>query len=231
MRADVGAHERAHERAHEQDRSGEPDGNRSGRGGAAVTGGQARLLALQRQAGNAAVTAALAGRAPAPVQRLFPPIPIAVLPRPGRTVETVTCKRRHIDLGQGQMGHWWTEINGNESYAWWPKSEGSVWDALFGTEGELNAVSHPSMGGTPTRDPYHGQAAEESFHPKCTDPAMDDSAIHSKMRTYAQGYSGSWRWTLGGTDCHVFQERMLGAASCREPSSLDSLGGGEPMVA
>jgi hypothetical protein len=129
------------------------------------------------------------------------------------------------------MGHWWTEIGTTESYGWWPKSEGTLWDAMFGTEGELNAISHPGLGGTPTRDPHHGDTSEESFHPKCSDQSMDDAAVHQAMRSFAASYRGSWRWSLGGTDCHTFQEKLLGAAKSPEPSALDQRSPGAEMAA
>lgn len=38
-----------------------------------------------------------------------------------RTVNKVVLKRIHIDRKSGDYGHWWIEIDGTESYGWWPK--------------------------------------------------------------------------------------------------------------
>lgn len=123
-------------------------------------------------------------------------------------------KRKNIDKsGDDKYGHWWTEINGNESYGWWPKYPvgagfGGACNTLGGVEGELNGQT--SFGGTPTRDPHHGTAADEQFNPK-TDSDCDCDAPCKEaadcFRKFAQSYSGEWRWTLGwGQNCRTFQE-------------------------
>ena len=38
-----------------------------------------------------------------------------------RLLDKVQYKRIHINLSNDDYGHWWTEIDTNESYGWWPK--------------------------------------------------------------------------------------------------------------
>lgn len=144
---------------------------------------------------------------------------------PPRVIGYVRAKRKHIHFSKGEMGHWWTEIRtfqGEESYGWWPRSQGTLTDALIGTRGELNAVSL-GIGGTRTRDPYHGDPAEESMIPVTDNKQKSDAQIIADMRRFAHSYRGSWRWSLGGTDCHTFQEKLLDAAGLRLPSLRESI--------
>ena len=47
-----------------------------------------------------------------------------------------------------------------------PKYPVNTTDTLLGVEGELNGQT--SFGGTPTKDPHHGDRAEDTFNPKLT---------------------------------------------------------------
>ena len=133
-----------------------------------------------------------------------------------RTLAFLTMKRKHIHLfGDDKYGHWWTEMDGTESYGWWPKHHVGKIDTIFGTEGELNGQT--TFGGSPTRDPHHGDTSEEEFHPVLTN-AKSDSTVRGEVRAFATSYSGSWRWTFGwGQNCHTFQRSMMASIGLQEP--------------
>src|SRR6266849_4709214 len=53
-------------------------------------------------------------------------------------------------------GHWWIELDGQESYGWWPTPCPMGWrGALSGSRGCLNGMDGTG-GGSATRDAYHG---------------------------------------------------------------------------
>jgi hypothetical protein len=159
-------------------------------------------------------------REPDPVDQMDPyggtlppggvPGPAAPPPAPPvrRTLSWMTMKRKHIHLtGDDKYGHWWTEMDGTESYGWWPKYHVGVWDTLFGCEGELNGVT--TYGGTATTDPHHGDTGEEEFNPVLLN-SKSDSDVRDDVRTFARSYSGTWRWTFGwGQNCHTFQRSLM----------------------
>jgi hypothetical protein len=119
-------------------------------------------------------------------------------------------KRKHINLfADDKYGHWWFELDGSESYGWWPKYHVGLRDTFFGTEGELNGQT--TYGGTPTRDPHQGDSAEEEFHPVVSrSDGRSDAEIKQCLRSFARAYSGEWRWTFGaGQNCHTFQEAAM----------------------
>ena len=113
-----------------------------------------------------------------------------------------------------KYGHWWVEIDGSESYGWWPKYSVGLWETLTGTDGELNGQT--SFRGTPTKDPHHGDSADESFNP--TAPSgTTNASIKTCIRKFTKSYSGEWRWTLGwGQNCHTFQEDMMEKCDLQE---------------
>jgi hypothetical protein len=123
----------------------------------------------------------------------------------------IKVARKDIDLtGDDKYGHWWTELEGTESYGWWPKYPVGAWGTLAGVDGELNGQT--SFGGTATLDPHHHDrsAGVNLFRVKTKDPTKTDATILSEVRTFANSYSGEWRWTFGGgQNCHTFQEALL----------------------
>lgn len=172
-----------------------------------------------------------------------------------RLLVEMIFKRVQIKLSGDQYGHWWTEIDGSESYGWWPKYplgapqnrksqppqpppplpanpswqdriqhqfDRTVYDAqsawynarestfgqtLRGVEGELNGQT--SFGGTPTKDPHHGDTGDEEYQP-VLDDCRQDATIKAKARTFAASYSGGWSWRFeGGNHCHTFQKKMM----------------------
>ena len=126
-----------------------------------------------------------------------------------RQITAITIKRKHIDPGaRDKYGHWWFEM-GHESYGWWPKHPVGSWNTLIGVAGELNGTT--SFNGRATRDPHHGDEADEEFHPIVdSDDKRAESSIMDCLRKFALSYSGDWRWTFGlGQNCHTFQEAAM----------------------
>jgi hypothetical protein len=165
-------------------------------------------------------TDAGAGDASLPGGVETPPPPDGETPMPPRrTIDSVTMKRDNVHVSAGAWGHWWTEIDGTESYGWWPKpktckdSAGSLWDWLVGTPGELNVKSCPNLGGSATRDPHHGETAEESFHPVNWN-GMSDDQIKNQIRSFAAGYTGDWS---SSRDCHDFQNELMQNSQLVQP--------------
>ena len=132
-----------------------------------------------------------------------------------RSIRSITMKRDHIHLtGDDKYGHWWFEIgepgdHNAESYGWWPERRVALAGTMIGIRGELNGQT--SFRGKATRDPNHGEDAEEEFHPvvAISDPRTDDE-IADCLRTFARSCRGEWRWTFGsGLNCHSFQEEAM----------------------
>jgi hypothetical protein len=82
---------------------------------------------------------------------------------------------------------------------------------LAGVPGVLNSPAH---GGKATQDPHHGEQAGLEFHPVMeVDDTVDYKTLRQKVvtdiRSFAQGFQGSWNWRFGwGKNCHTFQERL-----------------------
>lgn len=128
-------------------------------------------------------------------------------------------KRKHINLfsTEDRYGHWWFEIEGDESYGWYPSQPVGLIDTLLGTDGELNGqTEYP---GTKTEDPHHGDSADEEFHPVTSDDdKRTDAQIQECLRNFSSSYSGEWRWTFGaGQNCHTFQEAAMKHCKLQKP--------------
>ncbi|HVF51077.1 MAG TPA: hypothetical protein VNA19_13365 [Pyrinomonadaceae bacterium] len=137
---------------------------------------------------------------------------------PKRSVKSIMMKRKHMDLfGEDQYGHWWMEIDGKESYGWWPKGPVGIKETFGGTDGELNGQSN--FGGSATQDPHHGDPADEQFNPMTSDgDCRTDAEINNCLRSFAKSYSGEWRWTFGrGQNCHTFQESAMEHCKLKKP--------------
>ncbi len=125
-----------------------------------------------------------------------PPVP--------RTLDFVTVKR-NLPLAGRSYGHWWVELDGAESYGWWPgRSPLRTRDLLLGSPGALNGVG-PALGGSPPRDPYHGLPGDYEFHPVLVAERTDAEVRHA-MRRFAMAFRGEWRWsTRPAMNCRLFQ--------------------------
>jgi len=153
----------------------------------------------------------------------------------GRLVTRVVVKRnnpRLIDV----YGHWWVEIDGVESYGWWPGIRPiSVPRALRGVPGVLNGIGGPE-GGSPTIDPHHGEPADHAFHPAfhpATGGDRTDEEIVASLRHFAATFEAGWRWSLRRTvNCRSFQVDLLAAAGLVVPEGYGHTGGvGCPLLA
>ena len=123
-----------------------------------------------------------------------------------KKIPGIKVLRKDIDpFDDDKYGHWWIEIDDNESYGWWPKEPVGLKGTLFGVEGGLNGQTH--FGGTRTLDPHHGDtsAGVNVFH--VFGPQSKDAAVES-IRDYANFYNGKWSWPAG-QNCHSFQKKML----------------------
>ena len=172
--------------------------------------------------------------------------PVAPRPGPGvgpasaetvwgapRTLLWVTVKRDNPTL-RDLYGHWWVEA-GDESWGWWP---GAVPVGLRqlagGTDGVLNGAGLIGRNGTWSRDAQHGQPAAHAFHPVLT-VALTDEQVADRLRAYAHGYDGRWRWAwtrrAEHDTCRSFQDGLLRAAGLTEGlEHLASRGSGCPFL-
>jgi hypothetical protein len=165
----------------------------------------------------------------------------------GEKILSILIKRKNIkwiallqenigkkNTGVDTYGHWWFEIDGNESYGWWPKDPVGLLETFTSVAGELNGVT--MFGGTPTKDPHHGDNADISVNPKADFggywgllqkrtlkygkgkgkkcKCVTEDEIKDSLRAFAKAYSGSWSYPFGQS-CHRFQKAAL-EASCLE---------------
>ena len=135
--------------------------------------------------------------------RPAPPAPDVVPPVP-RVLPFVTVKR-NVALAGRSYGHWWVELDGAESYGWWPaRAPLTTRDLLVGGPGVLNGMGTPADG-RPTRDPNHGLTADYEFHPVLVVPRGDDE-VRNAVRRFAATFDGEWRWSVRPTmNCRLFQ--------------------------
>jgi hypothetical protein len=182
------------------------------------------------ESADAATLAAIreSGRERALQRSVAAPAPEA--PTAGRQLTWMRVARNYMDLtgishrlgkkaGESKWGHWWIELSPDESYGWYPKytlEEGmGPDDALKGVEGELNGQT--CCEGTPTQDYYHRKKADYDFSPIYAGTKTDDE-LRDQARTFANGYSGEWRWSPLFTykNCRTFQLEMMDAMELRE---------------
>jgi len=153
-------------------------------------------------------------------------------PHPPRTLPFVTVKRTNPRLGT--FGHWWIEVDGVESYGWWPgRCPLRLRHFLLGGRGALNGMGGACSGGSPSRDPHHRDSAEHEFHPVLT-KRKSDRRVRAEMRSFATAYDAGWRWRIKPEtdDCRTFQVRLMQAVGLADPEgSDDSRGRGCPFLA
>ena len=135
-----------------------------------------------------------------------------------RVLTTVVMKRIHVrgtlkaatgDKSELEYGHWWVEVDGSQSFGWWPASGVSIGGTFLGVPGVLNEMK--GAGGTATRDPHHGDPGDEEFSPSVLN-GKSAADIKKSIGDFASGFSGkygsTWRWP-GKYNCHNFQEQMM----------------------
>lgn len=157
------------------------------------------LVAIRQRDGLATALRAL-GRPP--VRRVLPYVVIKrINPRVGDT-----------------FGHWWMEIDGTESYGWWPhRCPIRVRDFFLGGRGTLNGLGGSCGGGTDMTDPHHLDPAAHVFHPTLV-VRKSDRRVRAEIRAFAHGFTGGWRWSTKPTsnECRSFQLRLLHAVGLEE---------------
>lgn len=150
-----------------------------------------------------------------------------------RTLLWVTVKRDNPTM-RDLYGHWWVEA-GDESWGWWPRAVPvGLRQLALGTEGVLNGAGLLGRKGTWSRDAQHGQPSAHAFHPVLVEPVTDEE-VAARLRAYALGYNGAWRWAWTRRrqhdTCRSFQEGLLQAAGLTEgPEHLASRGSGCPFL-
>ena len=147
-----------------------------------------------------------------------------------RRVTRVVVKRNNPRLID-PYGHWWVEIDGVESYGWWPAVRPvSIGSALRGVPGVLNGLGGPA-GGSPIVDPRHGEPPDHAFHPVTSFDRADEEVI-AAVRRFAATFEGGWRWSFRPTvNCRSFQADLLAAAGLAVPDGYGHTGGGCPFLA
>jgi len=142
----------------------------------------------------------------------------------GRLVERVVVKRNNPSLVD-VYGHWWIEVDGVESYGWWPTVRPvRLRAAVRGVPGVLNGIGGPD-GGTQSVDPRHGEPADHAFHPAAADRRTDDEVVDAARR-FASDFIGGWRYSLRPTvNCRSFQTDLLAAAGLLVPDGYGHTGG------
>lgn len=127
-------------------------------------------------------------------------------------VATFVTVKRNVPLTGRSYGHWWVELDDDESYGWWPaRCPLGLRGIIRGTTGVLNGLG-VTTDGTPTRDPNHGLVADYEFHPVLIRDLTDDE-VRDSIRTFASGFQGGWRWSTRPTmNCRLFQLALMDAA-------------------
>lgn len=147
-----------------------------------------------------------------------------------KELKTITIKRKKFEGIYVGWGHWWVELNGRTSFGWWPvKLDVTVREAWHGVPGEINGVTN--HGGTATRDPYHGEKADITFHPFRTEgqtkgmywPIKNKPCrcvSENDIRICIQNFKEDWKkipiWRFLDRSCWHFQWKMMKACCMTE---------------
>jgi hypothetical protein len=148
-----------------------------------------------------------------------------------RVVAFITAKRNIPLLGRS-YGHWWIELDGIESYGWWPSAYPlTLRDVFGGTNGVLNGMD-TTIDQIPIRDPNHGLPADYEFHPVLVVAKTDDE-LRNDIRRFAREFAGPWRWSTKPTmNCRLFQLAMFDTVGLVDGTgNYRSRGSGCPAVA
>jgi hypothetical protein len=151
-----------------------------------------------------------------------------------RSLLYLTVKRDNTSF-RTLYGHWWLELDDQESYGWWPASVPlRVRDLVRGTQGVLNGLGLLGMKGSWSRDPNHGQPAAHAFHP-VLEVVRSDEQVRRDIRQFAHGYRTRWRWhwssrRTAGT-CRGFQDDLFAAVGLSDGADrLHTRGSGCPFL-
>ncbi len=150
-----------------------------------------------------------------------------------RVLPYVTIKRTNPRVGD-TFGHWWVEIDGTESYGWWPhRCPIRIRDFFLGGHGTLNGMGGSCSGGTTMTDPHHLEPADHSFHPTLV-VRKSDRRVRADVRAFAQRSTGGWRWSTKpiSDECRSFQLRLLETVGLEEGDEhVHTRGPGCPFLA
>lgn len=132
-------------------------------------------------------------------------------------------------------GHWWIEVDDEESYGWWPLPCPLPWHrVIMGSRGTLNGLGTKTAG-TPTRDPYHGEDPDHCFQPTLV-AAKSDDQVRREIRAFAHSHVGGFRWQWWWVrkptqSCRTFQQELFDAVGLvEEPGYLYTHGPGCPFM-
>lgn len=147
-----------------------------------------------------------------------------------RAVEFLKAKR-NLPLTWRSYGHWWLEVDDEESCGWWPTGSVGLAGVLRGTSGVLNGLGSAS-GGSPTRDPNHGLPGDHEFSPILIVDRTDDE-VRDIIRSFASTFAGEWKWSTQPTmNCRLFQLAMFDAVGLVDGTgNYRSRGAGCPGLA
>jgi hypothetical protein len=158
---------------------------------------------------------------------------LAALRRPPtpRTLSFLTVKRINPRFGD-TSGHWWVEVDGVESYGWWPAPRGRLFTFLFGAKGMLNGGVRFADGRRSARDPHHRDRAPHEFHPRLV-VRKSDRRVRREIRSFADRFEGRWRWSTKPEtrDCRRFQLALFEAVGLDDHDHADTRGNGCPFLA
>lgn len=151
-----------------------------------------------------------------------------------RSLLYMTVKRDNTSW-RTLYGHWWVELDEQESYGWWPVTVPlRMRDLVRGTDGVLNGVGLFGLEGSWFRDPNHGHPATHAFHPTL-EVVKPDEQVRLDVRRFAHGYRTRWRWhwsarRSAGT-CRGFQDDLFTAVGLADgPGQLHTRGSGCPFL-
>lgn len=137
------------------------------------------------------------------------------------------AKRDDSRLGD-TYGHWWLELDGVESYGWWPaRRPVTLLRLMIGGRGALNGARRRRR-----HDPHHGDRARHEFHPVLV-VSKSDWQVRRDIRRYARRFGGNWRWSLRrpSANCRSFQLALFESVGLAEPASAArSRGRGCPFL-
>lgn len=148
-----------------------------------------------------------------------------------RTLAFMTVKRINPRVGD-TLGHWWIEMDGVESYGWWPaRRPVGLRVFLFGTEGILNGGRVFADGRPSARDPHHRDAAQHEFQPRLL-VRKSDRQVRAEVRYFAARFGSEWRWSPRPTtrDCRRFQLALFRAVGLADDEHLHTRGRGCPFL-
>ena len=162
---------------------------------------------------------------------LFQALAAVRRPPAPRTLQFVTVKRINPRVGD-TMGHWWIELDGIESYGWWPaRRPVGLRVFLFGSKGTLNGGRVFADGRPSARDPHHLDAATHEFHPRLL-VRKSDRQVRAEIRTFAESFDSKWRRSARPTtrDCRRFQLALFEAVGLDDSEHLHTRGRGCPFL-